>query len=77
MTLLIISDVHGNWPALDAVLAAEPEHDAVAFCGDVVDYPRLSPCGDAMAASCHVWSGQKPNCSANNRYVGSSADSLY
>jgi putative phosphoesterase len=38
MTLLILSDIHGNWPALKAVLAAEPQHSAVAFCGDVVDY---------------------------------------
>jgi len=38
MRLLILSDIHGNWPALEAVLAAEPEHDVVAFCGDAVDY---------------------------------------
>ncbi len=38
MRLLILSDIHGNWPALEAVLTAEPEHDAVVFCGDVVDY---------------------------------------
>ena len=38
MKLLILSDIHGNWPALEAVLAAEPQHDAVVFCGDVVDY---------------------------------------
>jgi putative phosphoesterase len=45
MTLLILSDIHGNWPALQAVLAAEPEHCAVAFCGDVVDYgPQPAEC---------------------------------
>jgi putative phosphoesterase len=38
MKLLILSDIHGNWPALEAVLQAEPRYDAVAFCGDVVDY---------------------------------------
>ncbi len=38
VTILFVSDIHGNWPALEAVLAAEPEHDAVVFCGDVVDY---------------------------------------
>jgi putative phosphoesterase len=38
MKLLILSDIHGNWPALEAVIAAEKDHDAVAFCGDVVDY---------------------------------------
>ncbi len=36
--ILILSDIHGNWPALEAVLAAEPQHEAIAFCGDVVDY---------------------------------------
>ena len=38
MKLLILSDVHGNWPALEAVFLAEPERDAVVFCGDAVDY---------------------------------------
>lgn len=41
MKLLIVSDIHGNWPALEAVQQAEPDFDAVAFCGDVVDY---GPC---------------------------------
>jgi putative phosphoesterase len=36
--LLILSDIHGNWPALDAVLDAEGSWDAVACCGDLVDY---------------------------------------
>lgn len=36
--LLIISDLHANWPALEAVLAAEPHYDAIACCGDIVDY---------------------------------------
>lgn len=38
MKLLVVSDVHANWPALEAVIAAEPDHDRVAFCGDAVDY---------------------------------------
>lgn len=38
MRLLILSDIHGNWPAVEAVLAAEPDRDSVVFCGDVVDY---------------------------------------
>ena len=36
MKLLIISDIHGNKKALDAVL--EVEHDAVICLGDLVDY---------------------------------------
>jgi putative phosphoesterase len=38
MKLLILSDIHGNWPALEAVLEAEGSWDTVAFCGDLVDY---------------------------------------
>jgi putative phosphoesterase len=45
MKLLILSDIHGNWPALEAVLKAEPDRNAVAFCGDVVDYgPHPTRC---------------------------------
>jgi putative phosphoesterase len=38
MKLLVLSDIHGNWQALSAVLAAEQPFDTAAFCGDVVDY---------------------------------------
>ena len=38
MKLLIVSDIHGNLAALEAVLATEPQPDAVVFCGRVVDY---------------------------------------
>jgi predicted phosphodiesterase len=34
--LLMLSDIHGNWPALEAVLHNEGSWDGVAFCGDVV-----------------------------------------
>lgn len=34
----MLSDVHGNLTALQAVLAAEPLFDQVVFCGDAVDY---------------------------------------
>jgi predicted phosphodiesterase len=40
MKLLILSDIHGNWSAPQAVLRAEANWDAVAFCGDVVNYGR-------------------------------------
>jgi putative phosphoesterase len=36
MRILLIADVHGNWPALQAA-AAEP-HDVCLFLGDLVDY---------------------------------------
>jgi predicted phosphodiesterase len=38
MRILIISDIHSNLPALEAVLAAAPQHDVVWNLGDVVGY---------------------------------------
>ena len=38
MKLLILSDIHANWPALSAVLQAEPQHDDILCLGDLVDY---------------------------------------
>ncbi len=37
MKILIISDIHANWHALEAVLARE-SYDALIFLGDVVDF---------------------------------------
>jgi len=38
MRALVISDIHGNLPALEAVLAAAPEFDQVWNLGDIVGY---------------------------------------
>ena len=38
MRVLLLSDIHGNLEALEAVLASAPEHDAVANLGDIVGY---------------------------------------
>ena len=38
MKTLILSDIHGNLPALEAILEREREYDACLFLGDVVDY---------------------------------------
>jgi predicted phosphodiesterase len=38
MKLLIVSDVHGNWAALQSVLAAETDFDKILCLGDLVDY---------------------------------------
>ena len=38
MKTLILSDIHGNLPALQAVLNAEGNYDVCFFLGDVVDY---------------------------------------
>jgi protein phosphatase len=36
MKILLLSDIHGNWPALQAVLAAEPDTDQILCLGDLV-----------------------------------------
>jgi putative phosphoesterase len=38
MKTLILSDIHGNLPALEAILNHEQDYDACLFLGDVVDY---------------------------------------
>jgi len=38
MKLLILSDIHANWPALRAVLEAEPDAEQILCLGDLVDY---------------------------------------
>jgi predicted phosphodiesterase len=36
MRILLVSDIHSNLEALEACLAAAPEHDRVFNLGDVV-----------------------------------------
>jgi putative phosphoesterase len=38
MKILVLSDVHGNWPALQAVLRAEPDANRILCLGDLVNY---------------------------------------
>lgn len=38
MKTLIIADVHGNWPALEAVHRAEPDFDVCLVLGDLCDF---------------------------------------
>ncbi len=38
MRILLLSDIHANVEALDACLAAAPEHDLVVNLGDIVGY---------------------------------------
>ena len=63
MKLLILSDIHGNLPALEAVLAAEPAPDAIVFCGDVVDYgPQPVECLRWLAENAdHIVRGNHDN----------------
>jgi predicted phosphodiesterase len=45
MRALVLSDVHGNLAALEAVLAGAPPHDALWCLGDLVDYgPEPDQC---------------------------------
>jgi putative phosphoesterase len=45
MKIMILSDIHGNLPALTTVLEKERIVDAVLFLGDVVDYgPQPKEC---------------------------------
>lgn len=46
MRILLLADIHANWPALAAIAAAE-EFDECLFVGDVVDYATdPAPCID-------------------------------
>lgn len=38
MRILVVADIHANWTALSAVVAAEPQFDACICAGDIVDY---------------------------------------
>jgi putative phosphoesterase len=45
MKVLIVSDIHANWPALQAVLAAEPDAGQILCLGDLVNYgPQPAAC---------------------------------
>ncbi len=51
MTVLLISDVHANLQALEAVLNAESRVDAIWCLGDLVDYgPSPNECIDVLRA---------------------------
>ncbi len=50
MKLLVVSDIHGNLPALRAVLDAAPDHDALWSLGDTVGYGgNPNECLDLLA----------------------------
>jgi putative phosphoesterase len=52
MKILILSDIHGNWPALKSVLAAESDSDTILCLGDLVDY-------GPEPAACVAWAMQE------------------
>jgi len=49
MRYLVLSDIHSNLEALEAVLADAPPHDAVLFLGDLIGYgPNPNECVDRV-----------------------------
>lgn len=54
MKLLVLSDVHGNWSALQTVLNAESDADKIICLGDLVDY-------GPEPAACVNWAIQRRN----------------
>src|SRR3972149_610339 len=51
MNILIISDIHANLLALEAVLKAAPDYDAVWCLGDLVGYgPNPNECVERVRA---------------------------
>src|SRR5690606_3042074 len=38
MRILVLSDIHANLPAFEAVLDSAPDHDAIGSLGDTVGY---------------------------------------
>jgi putative phosphoesterase len=48
MKILLLSDIHGNWPALQAVLVAEADADQILCLGDLVNY-------GPFPAECVTW----------------------
>lgn len=82
MKLLIISDIHANWPALAAVLEAEPDADEILCLGDLVDYgPEPQRCVEwaiehipvpRLLQGNHDWAvgwDEDPQCSAPYRHL--------
>ncbi len=52
MRILVVSDVHGNLPALRSVLDSAPDHDALWNLGDTVGYgANPNECLDLLAAA--------------------------
>jgi predicted phosphodiesterase len=69
MRILVISDIHGNLAALEAVLkATRDERDQVFCLGDLVGYgPDPGPCIRYIAESCAVVLGGNHDLAASGR----------
>jgi putative phosphoesterase len=69
MRILVVADIHGNWPALQAI--TEP-YDVCLFLGDLVDYGlEPSPCIDWVRRQAHyVVRGNHDHGAAQNVRIG-------
>jgi predicted phosphodiesterase len=74
MRVLLISDVHGNLPALETVLGREKGHDLIVSLGDVVNYgPWSNECVEALNHSGVInLMGNHEEYFINGRYGGTS-----
>jgi putative phosphoesterase len=70
MRILVVADIHANWPALQAVAAAVP-HDVCLCLGDLVDYAlEPGPCVDWVRHHAHhAVRGNHDHCVAQNVVV--------
>lgn len=72
-TIGLVSDIHGNYPALEAVLAAMPEVDDLICLGDIVGYgPEPKRCLDEVRelASVVIQGNHERNLADPDRYRG-------
>ena len=78
MKLLIISDIHGNYHALDCVMK-NVKYDVLLCCGDlVVDYPFPEQCINALRDTCaHICSGNNDYIVANNQKASDHIEERY
>lgn len=68
MRYLVISDIHGNYPALQTVLADAPPWDVLLCLGDIVGYgPNPNECVDRLRQFEHIAIAGNHDCAAIGR----------
>jgi len=76
MRALILSDIHANLPALEAILEKEKRYDLCLFLGDSIDYGSFpKECVRFLRDHMHLGvMGNHDNAIANNKDCGCRAD---
>lgn len=80
MRAVIFSDVHGNLPALEKMLADAGHADRYICLGDVVDYgPWSNECVDLVFSlpNCSVIQGNHETCFSSGIYNGSGVSKIF